>query len=83
MALRTLPWHARLEAGHGSRGGSDMKVGQRRLKYWTARSCFIAASRVENVPRLRRLPVLGLSLREYSRYCPELNWRITPATEVL
>jgi hypothetical protein len=31
----------------------------RRLKNWTSRSCFTAAARVANVPRLRRLPVLG------------------------
>ena len=29
----------------------------RRLKNWISRSCFSAASRVSNVPRLRRLPV--------------------------
>ena len=27
------------------------------LKYWISRSCFSAASRVENVPRFFRLPV--------------------------
>lgn len=31
----------------------------RRLKNWISRSCFSAASRVSNVPRFRRLPVLG------------------------
>jgi hypothetical protein len=36
----------------------------RRLKYWTARSCFSAAARVLKVPRLRRLPVLGSFFRE-------------------
>jgi hypothetical protein len=36
----------------------------RRLKNWTARSCFIAASLVLNVPKLRRLPVWGFFLRE-------------------
>src|SRR5262245_33990589 len=43
------------------------RVGERqarRLKYCTARSCFSALARVGNVPRLRRLPVLGSSLRE-------------------
>src|SRR6266852_1336519 len=34
-------------------------MNQCRLKYWTARSCFSAAARFLNVPRLRRLPVLG------------------------
>jgi hypothetical protein len=28
------------------------------------------------VPRLRRLPVRGLALREYRRYWPELSLRI-------
>lgn len=37
---------------------------QRRLKYCTARSCFSAAARVGNVPRLRRCPVLGSFFRE-------------------
>ena len=37
---------------------------QRRLKNCTARSCFSAAARVGNVPRLRRRPVLGSRLRE-------------------
>src|SRR5687768_11713398 len=35
-----------------------------RLKNCTARSCFSAAARVRNVPRLRRLPVFGFFLRE-------------------
>jgi hypothetical protein len=35
-----------------------------RLKYWTARSCFSAASFVSNVPRFRRLPVFASALRE-------------------
>jgi hypothetical protein len=35
-----------------------------RLKNWTARSCFSAAWRVVNVPRLRRLPVFGLTFIE-------------------
>src|SRR5205814_92922 len=39
-----------------------------RLKNWTARSCFLAAARLLNVPRLRRLPVFGFFLREYRRY---------------
>ena len=35
-----------------------------RLKYWTARSCFSAASLVSNVPRFLRLPVFASALRE-------------------
>jgi hypothetical protein len=34
------------------------------LKNCTARSCFCAAAREENVPRLRRFPVLASFLRE-------------------
>jgi hypothetical protein len=41
--------------------------GYRRLKNWTAFSCFFAAVRVLNVPRLRRLPVRGFFFREYNR----------------
>jgi len=37
------------------------------LKYWTARSCFSAAARLLKVPRLRRFPVFGSILLEYSR----------------
>ena len=44
--------------------------------YWTARSCFSAAVRVENAPRLRRWPVFGFFLREYSRYLPDAGLRI-------
>jgi len=40
---------------------------QRRLKYWTAFSCFFAAARVLKVPRFRRLPVFGFFFREYKR----------------
>src|SRR5690348_3463846 len=47
-----------------------------RLKYCTSLSCFSAAARVLNVPRLRRLPVFGLTLREYKRYSPVLSLRI-------
>jgi hypothetical protein len=35
-----------------------------RLKYWMSRSCFSAAARLANVPRLRRLPVAGFLSRE-------------------
>jgi len=35
------------------------------LKYWTARSWRCAAARLLNVPRLRRLPVLGLGFLIY------------------
>src|SRR5262245_42194080 len=37
---------------------------QWRLKYCAARSCFTAAARVLKVPRLRRRPVFGFTLRE-------------------
>ncbi len=47
---------------------------------WTARSCFSAAFRVENVPRLRRRPVFGFFLREYSRYLPDASLRIMALT---
>jgi len=49
---------------------------QCRLKYCTARSCALALSSDENVPRLRRLPVLEFFFREYSRYSPDFNLRI-------
>ena len=47
-----------------------------RLKYCIARSCFSAAVLVLNVPRLRRLPVFGFTLREYRRYSPDESFRI-------
>ena len=46
------------------------------LKYCTARSCASAALRVLNVPKLRRLPVLGFFLREESRNAPDEILRI-------
>lgn len=49
---------------------------QCRLKYCTSRSCFSAAARVRKVPRLRRFPVFGSTLREYNRYSPDLSLRI-------
>jgi hypothetical protein len=36
----------------------------RRLKNCTSRSCFSAAARVVNVPKLRRWPVLGFLFDE-------------------
>jgi len=48
---------------------------QCRLKNCTARSCCLAVSSVENVPRLRRFPEASF-LREYRRYCPDLSLRI-------
>ena len=48
----------------------------RRLKNCTALSCFSAAARVLNVPRLRRFPVLGFFDREYNRCLPEGSLRI-------
>lgn len=47
-----------------------------RLKNCTARSCFSAAARVANVPRLRRRPVRGSTFREYNRYWPDFSLRI-------
>ena len=47
-----------------------------RLKYCTARSCFCAAARDENVPRFFRFPVLASFLREYKRYSPDCSLRI-------
>src|SRR5579863_817321 len=46
-----------------------------RLKYCTARSCFCAAAREENVPRFFRFPVFASFLREYKRYSPDCNLR--------
>ena len=48
----------------------------RRLKNWTAFSCFFAAALVLNVPRFRRFPVLGFFLREYNRYFPPFSFLI-------
>ena len=50
-----------LRSARGARGAGPP---QWRLKYCTARSCFSAAVRVWNVPRLRLRPVFGLVLRE-------------------
>jgi hypothetical protein len=66
---RALPWihgrHQNSRAMHAWRR-ERCNAAQRplRLKNCTARSCFSAASRVEKVRRLRRLPVLGSILRE-------------------
>ena len=49
---------------------------QCRLKYWTARSWALAFASDENVPRLRRLPVLGFFFREYRRNSPDFSLRI-------
>jgi hypothetical protein len=46
------------------------------LKNCTARSCFSAADREENVPKFLLLPVFGFFLREYRRYSPDFNLRI-------
>ncbi len=53
------PRPAKREEGRGE--GSRRQC---RLKYCTARSCRKAASRVRNVPRLRRFPVFGFGFRE-------------------
>jgi hypothetical protein len=46
------------------------------LKNCTARSCFFAAVKEENVPRFLRFPVLSSFLREYKRNSPDLSLRI-------
>jgi hypothetical protein len=46
------------------------------LKYCTSRSCCLAFSNVENVPRLRRLPVEASFFREYRRNSPDFSLRI-------
>src|SRR5579872_6895398 len=66
---------ARLSASE-SESLASPETAQCRLKYCTSRSCFSAAARDLKVPRLRRLPVFGLTLREYSRYSPERSLRI-------
>ena len=58
------------------------QVRQCRLKNWTAFSCFSAAARVLNVPRFLRLPVFGFFFREYSRYSPDLSFRIMESSLV-
>jgi|HubBroStandDraft_2_1064218.scaffolds.fasta_scaffold56096_2 hypothetical protein len=50
--------------------------GHARLKYCTARSCFCAAARDENVPRFFLFPVFASFLREYKRYSPDCSLRI-------
>jgi len=46
------------------------------LKNCTAFSWRFAAVRLENVPKLRRLPVFGFFFREYRRYRPLFNLSI-------
>src|SRR5689334_21003478 len=46
------------------------------LKDWTSCSCFLAASRVSNVPRFLRFPVFESFFSEYRRYFPDLSFRI-------
>jgi hypothetical protein len=41
-----------------------------------ARSCFVAAALVLNVPRFLRFPVFGFFFREYSRYLPDFSFLI-------
>ena len=59
-------------------GASPLRRTQCLLKYCTSRSCCLACSREEKVPRLRRLPVAASFLREYKRNCPDLSLRIMP-----
>jgi hypothetical protein len=54
-----------------------------RLKYWTARSCFSAASRVLKVPRFLRCPDFASFFLEYNRYSPDFSFRIMPLPEQL
>src|SRR5258708_33159970 len=62
---------------HRNRGNANRRTyAARLLKNCTAFSCFIAFSRVENVPRFRLLPVFGSIFREYRRYPPDFNLRI-------
>ncbi len=82
-ALGALPIALALGAGarpgrHAARAASKGNGFYQplRLKNCTARSCFSAAARVLNVPRLRRLPVLTSFFREYKRYPPAGNLRI-------
>ena len=65
-------------ASEASQGMSTARPGRLypRLKYCTARSCFCAAAREENVPRFFRFPVFTSFLREYKRYSPDCNLRI-------
>src|SRR5688500_9611824 len=41
-----------------------------------SRSCFSAAARVLKVPKFLRFLVFGWIFREYSRYSPDLSFRI-------
>src|SRR4029453_9110768 len=65
-AIPTAERRAVMATDCTSRPLSAARAPQRDLKYCTARSCASAARRVLNVPRLRRLPVFGSTLREYS-----------------
>src|SRR5437870_245417 len=47
-----------------------------RLKNCTSRSCCCALARESKVPRFLCFPVFGLIFLEYSRYCPDLSFRI-------
>jgi hypothetical protein len=55
---------ARLAAEPAMARRPSARRAQCRLKYCTARSCRSASSRVLNVPRFLRCPVLGSGLRE-------------------
>src|SRR6202045_891628 len=62
--------------GFSRRHAVDIQCACACLKYWMARSCCSASARVRNVPRFRRLPVLGSTFREYNRYSPDLSFLI-------
>jgi hypothetical protein len=91
IAVRTLDWWFMLVSscflkparsrGCANQEPSTGEIGKRPayprlLKCCTARSCRSADSRVGNVPRFRRFPVLGSCFREYSRYFPSDSFRI-------
>ena len=63
-----------------AQGRNDKSSYPARLKYWTAFSCFFAATLVWKVPRLRRFPVFGFFLREYNRYLPDFSFLIIRST---
>ena len=62
------PAPAVLSSGVCTDAGSAASAYQpRRLKNCTSRSCFSAAARVVNVPKLRRWPVFGFLFDEERR----------------
>jgi hypothetical protein len=77
MRSRRIPRSSHpLEPREGFHFAKPGTVQPARLKYCTARSCFCAAARDENVPRFFRFPVFASFLREYKRYSPDSSLRI-------